>query len=400
MINKTKEKNIFSLCHLNIRSMKKNIAQFESFLDLLDHDFTVVGLTETWLNECDCNLYKLDGYSIAENHRECGVGGGVALLIRDWLTVAKRDDICVYNSDIESVFVEIDKDQIRSSKNIVIGTIYRPPGQDIYNFYLEINKILDKLHKENKTIYIMGDFNINLMNSDTHTPTGSFLDLMYSNMLFPLITRPTRVTANSATLIDNIFTNNTCGTGSLIQGVFVTDITDHYPIFHTDQELTCEIIDDVIVKIIYNSKNMREFSETLSHTDWSEMYTASGTQEAFDLFHNKLMELHNKHFPKVRIKKGYSNRKPWLSEALRDCIKRKNKMYYVFKKMPSVNNEICYKKYRNKLNHILLRAEKQYYHDLLNKHKGTLIKSWGIIKNIIHKNKKIFESIKISIIRW
>ena len=102
------------------------------------------------------------------------MGGGVALLIRDWLTVAERDDICVYNSDIESVFVEIDKDQIRSSKNIVIGTIYRPPGQNIDNFNFEVNKILDKLHKENKTIYIMGDFNINLMNSDTHTPTGSF----------------------------------------------------------------------------------------------------------------------------------------------------------------------------------------------------------------------------------
>ena len=37
---------------------------------------------------------------------------------------------------------------------------------------------------------------------------------------------------------------------------------------------------------------MREFSKTLSPTDWSEMYTASDTQEAFDLFHNKLMEFH------------------------------------------------------------------------------------------------------------
>ena len=91
---------------------------------------------------------------------------------------------------------------------------------------------------------------------------------------------------------------------------------------------------------------MKEFSETLSRTDWSEMYTASGTQEAFDLFHNKLMELHNKYFPRVRIKKGYSNRKPWLSEALHSCIK-KNEMYYAFNKVPSVSNETCYKKYRN-----------------------------------------------------
>ena len=55
---------------------------------------------------------------------------------------------------------------------------------------------------------------------------------------------------------------------------------------------------------------MREFSETLSRTDWSEMYTASGTQEAFDLFHNKLMELHNKYFPRVRIKKVIQTENP------------------------------------------------------------------------------------------
>ena len=251
-----------------------------------------------------------------------------------------------------------------------------------------MNTILDKLHKENKAIYIMGDYNINLLNSDIHSSTGNFLDLMYSNMLFPLITRPTRVTANSATLIDNIFTNNTCNMGSLIQGVFVPDITDHYPIFHINQELTSVIVDEIIMKRIYNEKNMREFSETLSHTDWSEIYSASSTQGAFDLFHNRLMVLHNKHFPKVRIKKGYSIRKPWLSEALRDCIKRKNKMYYVFKKVSSVKNETSYKKYRNKLNHILQKAENQYYHDLLNKHKENLRKSWGIVENIIHKNIK------------
>ena len=102
-----------------------------SILDLLDHDFTVVGLTETWPSECDWDLYKLHGYSIVENHRESRVGGGVAICIQDQISVAKRNDISVYCSDIESVFVEIDKDQIGSSKNIVIGTIYRPPGHDI-----------------------------------------------------------------------------------------------------------------------------------------------------------------------------------------------------------------------------------------------------------------------------
>ena len=291
-------------------------------------------------------------------------------------------------SYIESVFFEIDKDQLGSDKSIVTGTIYRPPGHDLDTFILEIEKIFDVLHKENKTIYIMGDCNINLLNSDTHDPTGSFLDTMYSNMLYPLITRPTRVTANSATLIDNIFTNNTCNTGSAIQGVFVTDITDHYPVFHMNQELITESADEYFVKRLYNSKNKNYFIEAISLTDWSDMHGASDTQGAFDQFHNTLMELRNKYFPKVRMKKGYSNRKPWLSEALRNCIKCKNKLYHVYKKVPSAKNEMCYKKYKNKLTHILLKAEKQYYHDLLNKHKDNMRKSWSIIKDIIHKNKK------------
>ena len=50
-----------------------------------------------------------------------------------------------------------------------------------------------------------------------------------------------------------------------------------------------------------------------------------GAFDQFDKFYNTLMELHNKYFPKVRMKKGYSNRKPWLCEALRNCIRCKNK---------------------------------------------------------------------------
>ena len=44
----------------------------------------------------------------------------------------------------------------------------------------------------------MGDFNLNLMNHQSHSVTGEFLDALYSNMFFSLITRPTRITCHSA----------------------------------------------------------------------------------------------------------------------------------------------------------------------------------------------------------
>ena len=88
-----------------------------------------------------------------EKHRESRTGGGVAICIRDWLSFSQRPDISVFSPDIESVFVEINKDQLGSKQNIVIGTIYRPPGNDLDTFNIELGKLLDILHKENKAIY-------------------------------------------------------------------------------------------------------------------------------------------------------------------------------------------------------------------------------------------------------
>ena len=73
----------------------------------------------------------------------------------------------------------------------------------------------------------MGDFNLNLMNYQSHNLTGEFLDMMYFNTFFPLITRPTRITSHSATLIDNIFQNSL--ETNLLSSLLFTDISDHLP---------------------------------------------------------------------------------------------------------------------------------------------------------------------------
>ena len=316
----------FSLCHLNIRSIRQNVTKFETFLEMLNLEFTIIGLTETRLHDHDCNLYNLSGYHTAENHRESRNGGGVAVCIKDCISFTKKCDLSVFNCDIESVFVEIDKDQVGASKNIVIGTIYRPPGNDLGVFNTGVNNLLDSLNKENKLIYIMGDFNINLLNSDSHHPTGEFLEIMYSNMLFPLITRPTRVTANPAALIDNIFTNNYCSNYWSAQGIFVTDISDHYPAFHISGQSFIYVSDEYFTTRIYNNRNKQEFCTAMAEMGWQEVLDLSDTQDAFTNFHNILLQMHNKYFPKVKIKKGYSSGKPWLSEALRNSIKMKK--YY------------------------------------------------------------------------
>ena len=63
-----------------------------------------------------------------------------------------------------------------------------------------------------------------------HVPTSDFIDTVFSHSLLPCITRPTRVTRRTSTLIDNILTLSD-GKLNTFQGILTTDISDHYPIF-------------------------------------------------------------------------------------------------------------------------------------------------------------------------
>ena len=50
-------------------------------------------------------------------------------------------------------------------------------------------------------------------------------------------------------------------------------------------------------------------------------------------------------------------------------------------------HEIIYKRFRNKLNHLITKAEREYYSKLFEEHKGNLKKSWKILKEVINKKK-------------
>ena len=90
--------------------------------------------------------------------------------------------------------------------------------------------------------------------------------------------------------------------------------------------------------------------------------------------------MHNKHFPKIRVKNKYNNRKPWLSEGLKTSIKQKNKLYLKFKKVSSALNDESYKCYKRKLQQLMKVAEKQHYRDLLVEYSNNIKKFLGCHK--------------------
>ena len=92
-----------------------------------------------------------------------------------------------------------------------------------------LNELLDKLSKENKTIFLLGDFNINLFNYDIHPPTSEFLDFLSSHYFLLHILQPSRATTKFRTLIDNIFCN--FAVPNIISSNLTASISDHLPQF-------------------------------------------------------------------------------------------------------------------------------------------------------------------------
>ena len=175
--------------------------------------------------------------------RKEGRGGGVALYIHKNFNDYKiRKDIHIQGA--EDNFIEITND---SGKNILVGTVYRPPCNNITYFLENLDNSLEQISRENKHIYLMGDYNIDLTssvhlknpNTSAHenncTNNNKFLDILSTYALSPCISKPTRITPTSSTLIDNIFTN-TINKDSL-SGVFYYDISDHLPIFLISMQL-------------------------------------------------------------------------------------------------------------------------------------------------------------------
>ena len=90
--------------------------------------------------------------------------------------------------------------------NIIVRVIYRHLSMDLPDSNCNyLNKLLEHTSKEQRSIFLLVNFNVNLLNYNKHNETNEFLDSLASNSFIPLVLQPTRITSHSNTLIDNIF---------------------------------------------------------------------------------------------------------------------------------------------------------------------------------------------------
>lgn len=162
--------------HVNACSINHNLPYLTDLLSTIELDFTVIGISETWLQN-NKDPIPIQGYDFVHKCRSDKPGGGVGMFVNNEIDFKLRHDIGIFDSQImESVFIELPR---ANETNIIIGTIYRPPNTNIQVFIAELNRVLAKLSNEQKPCYLMGDFNIDLLKYQHHNDTSEFLVLQF-----------------------------------------------------------------------------------------------------------------------------------------------------------------------------------------------------------------------------
>ena len=191
-----------SILQYNIRGLNSKLCNLNNLFDKLQNNGhpDIVLICESWL-KTNSPKPQIEGYSIERNDHKYKKGGGVCVMLSTRCKYKQRFDLEQFNCmSFESCFVEV---RCWNSK-IIVGSIYRPPNTNSQDFIDATNKVVAQAKKHGRNVILGMDHNLDLLKENKHGPTHDFLETIYDNGLLPTITKPTRITTSSATLIDNI----------------------------------------------------------------------------------------------------------------------------------------------------------------------------------------------------
>ena len=208
-----------------------------------------------------------------------------------------------------------------------------------------LNKLLENISKKQKSIFLLGDFNVNLLNYNEHNQINEFLDFVASNSFIPLILQPTRINNHSNTLIDNIFSNVI--DPDIISRNLTATISDHLPQFAIISNKFGNIPDNKsnIYERDWSKFDQENFILDYFSVDWEDLLKINelNADNSTKIYLDKINMLLDTYAP---LKKNNKYKlkfksKLWITSALQKSIFVKNKLFtsFINKKDPILKEE-------------------------------------------------------------
>lgn len=359
-----KTNNSLKIITQNIRSINRNISEFEILMERLNVDLDIIVLTECWITDSSF-IPNLDGYSTFKTKCHAKQNDGVVLYIKANLSFTVEEPSFQEGNCLVAI-----KDNV-----IAIISIYRSPSyQNIDTFLRSLDLVLQKLDFC-QTVILIGDINIDI--KDTDQINNKYLTLTAFYGLFPAHTLITR--EDSGTCLDHIFIKTSYSSTTIVPQ---TRITDHNPVLiYINMKL-----DRLYAITKYKKHNMPKINNELLKIDLKPVFASSDPNFCMEYLTNSIATIITDNTTTITLSSRKKIIKPWITPGLLRCIRNKDKLHKKFKLFP--NNlilEATYKRYRNFCNKLLKKIKITYDTNLINNVKHDNKKLWSVIKNKINK---------------
>ena len=274
-------------------------------------------------------LYKTRDMNTSPNPN---CGGGVGFFVHNSLQYEVLEEESVFISGVyESLWIKVKT----GNKFKIIGNVYRPNSAPKANLKTAISihesiisKIKTKKIHSKCSIEIASDFNVDLLKFQEHELTSTYLDLLLSFGLLPAITKPTRITQSTATLIDHIFVNNKSLHHN--SGIVLSYISDHFPTFYIDQTKSPKPKQKPFKTRKINNETQNDLNNLLKSTSFNNIMNQDDPDVAFSNFFTLWHSAADVCFPEVTITpktKSQFAHSPWMTEGLLISCKTKQKLF-------------------------------------------------------------------------
>ena len=288
-------------------------------------------------------------------------------------------EISKVTEHLECMFIEINVSNVKT----VCGIVYRRPDSNKQLFLNDIELIVSDLTNKYRNIYIMGDFNLNMLQYKTCPTTKDMINMFNSFNIFPTITKPTRVTLRTATVIDHFWTNKYNSLG--VNGIIYNQITDHFPIFsifniNNQNKNTQNHIDRFYFRN-YSDQNIENFINILDNMNWDSVNNENNPEIAFEKFELMFLNAFNNEFPlNEKINKKHNN--IFINSEIKDLMKIRDKLQKKASKWP-ITYGSAYRKIRNKVTCMIRKEKIKVNKSKLENCKNDTKQTWKVMNNIL-----------------
>nr|CAI5830915.1 unnamed protein product [Callosobruchus analis] len=333
-MDNTKFSEFMSFAHLNCRSLFTGFDQISSLLSVNRYD--IFAVTETWLNkDILSEAVAIDGYEFYRRDR-AGRGGGVGFYVKNSLQCNSLDFHMENAGNLEHLWISVKCD----GKKICICVIYRPPHSKLQDCLQYLDTVLPKCLVEFDNIVVLGDFNSNFLESN-----NKILECLSCYGFHQVIKEPTRVTAQTCTLIDPIFVLSPYPLLSV--GTLNADlISDHHLVYCNLNLRSIKNKAKLVSFRDFRQFNQKSFLEDLRGVNWDEIFYVNNIDAKVSLLTEKINHLFTIHAPcrQIRVNKPFA---PWLTDSLKLILKRRDEALAKFRADRNIPNWKHYQQLRN-----------------------------------------------------